>query len=79
MIDTKVLLIAACIGAVGLVISMIVALVIIFTRSIPSNSEYPISEEEYQDRLRHDHSAVRMLHGFRGYTRPYNSRTAIGI
>ena len=79
MIDTTVLLVAVSIGAASLVISMIVALVIIFTRSIPSNSQYPIDEEEYQSRLRHDHDAVHMFHGFRGYTRPYSARTAIGI
>ncbi len=79
MIDTKVLLIAAAIGAMSLVISMIVALVIIFSRSTPSYTTYPINAEEYQERLRHDHSAVHMFHGFRGYTRPYTSRTAIGI
>jgi hypothetical protein len=79
MIDTTVLLVVASVGAASLVISMVVALVIIFTRSIPSNSKYPISEDEFEDRLEHDHSTVHMFHGFRGYTRPYTSRTAIGI
>jgi hypothetical protein len=80
MLDTTVILIAIGAGAVSLVISMIIALIIIFTRTASSpNTGDAINLEEYQERLKHDHAAIRMFHGFRGYSRPFSGRTSIGI
>jgi hypothetical protein len=75
MIETTAAIVAIGTGAVILMASTISALGIIFTPKISSRTgRYGFSEEEYQDRIRHDYDTVHRVRGFRGYSRPFSPR-----
>jgi len=78
MIETTTALIAIGAGAVILMTSTIAALAIVFTPTIVSPvNTYGISEEEYQERLKHNNDSLYMHSRFGGYPRPFVPRSSI--